>query len=135
MQKLMMLFGFQIQLYLQLIHPHAIQQEAQNIQFYLIIQPIDQKNPELYLDRVGSVVVVWNMISQLRGKITEIGKNYIILDVNGVGYRVHMADKALNSLAKNTGQVNLCTRQLFDQHGKTFELFGFLKRGDLDFHL
>ena len=73
------------------------------------------------------------MISQLRGKITEIGKNYIILDVNGIGYRVHMADKALNSLSKNTSQINLCTRQLFDQHGKTFELFGFLKREDLDF--
>lgn len=73
------------------------------------------------------------MISFLRGKIIESGKNYIILDVNGIGYRVHMADKALNSIAKNTGQVNLCTKQLFDQHGKTFELFGFLKREDLDF--
>lgn len=73
------------------------------------------------------------MISSLSGKITEIGENYLVLNINGIGYRVYMADKALNSLAKNAGQINLYTKQLFDQHGKTFELFGFLKREDLVF--
>lgn len=73
------------------------------------------------------------MISCLRGKISEIGRNYIILDVLGIGYLVHMGDKALNSLAKITGPVNVYTKVFFDQHEGVFQVFGFLKRGDLDF--
>ena len=73
------------------------------------------------------------MISLLKGKIAEIGRNWIILDVSGVGYLVHMGDKALASLAKNTGILDVYTKVFFDQHEGVFQVFGFLKRGDLDF--
>lgn len=73
------------------------------------------------------------MISLLRGKISEVGRNYIILDVSGVGYLVHMGDKALSSLAKTTGLVNVYTKVFFDQREGVFQVFGFLKREDLDF--
>ena len=72
------------------------------------------------------------MISYLRGKIIETGKNYIIIDVNGVGYRVHTSSKALNSLAKNDSSINLHAKTLFNQHEGTFEIFGFPKKEDLD---
>ncbi len=72
------------------------------------------------------------MISFLRGKLVELTKDYLIVDVNGVGYRVHTPSKALDILAKQNGQVNLFTKMLFDQREGTFELFGFLKREDVD---
>lgn len=71
------------------------------------------------------------MISYLHGKIIELGKTYIILDVNGVGYKVYMPDKMISSLAKNNGGVKIYTKLLFNQHEGTFEIFGFQKAEDL----
>ncbi len=72
------------------------------------------------------------MFSYLRGKLVETGKNYVILDVNGVGYRVNISTKALNILAKDGGEINLFTRVLLDQREGDFEIFGFLKKEDSD---
>lgn len=72
------------------------------------------------------------MISYLKGKIIEIGKNWLILDVNGVGYRVYTTNKVLNSLAKTSSKVNLYTKFLFNQHESVFEIFGFLNKDDLE---
>jgi len=72
------------------------------------------------------------MISSLKGRVIETGKNYVILGVNGVGYRVHMSDKVVNSLAENKGKVNVFTKLIFNQREGNFEIFGFLKKEELD---
>lgn len=76
------------------------------------------------------------MISFLIGKLEETGKNYVILNVNGVGYRIYMPTKAIVSLTKKTPKVNsqakFFTRMLFNQHEGVFEIFGFPERDDLE---
>ena len=72
------------------------------------------------------------MISYLRGKVIELGKNYVILDVNGVGYRVYMPLKALGSISKSDSRINLFTKTLFDQHERIFEIYGFPVSQDLE---
>jgi len=76
------------------------------------------------------------MISYLRGKVIEFGKTFIILDVQGVGYRVYMPTKALNSLAKETSEVNpefkVFTQMFFNQREGISALYGFLKKDDLE---
>ena len=73
------------------------------------------------------------MFAFLRGKVSEVGRNYIILDVSGVGYLVHMGEKALAGLTNTAGPINVYTKVFFDQHEGVFQVFGFLKREDLDF--
>ncbi|MEK7659237.1 MAG: Holliday junction branch migration protein RuvA [Patescibacteria group bacterium] len=72
------------------------------------------------------------MISFLRGKIIELGKNHMVLDVQGVGYRLHMPVKALNSLAKIMSEVKVYTQMHFNQREGASELYGFIKKDDLE---
>lgn len=76
------------------------------------------------------------MISFLRGKVIELGKTYIILDVQGVGYKVYMPSKALNSLAKESvgvkKEITAYTQMFFNQREGTSQLFGFIKKEDLE---
>jgi len=75
------------------------------------------------------------MISFLRDKVIELGKTYIILDVNGVGYSIYIPVKAINSLSKineEVKEVNLYTQMFFNQREGTSQLYGFLKKGDLE---
>lgn len=72
------------------------------------------------------------MFSFLRGKLIDSGRNYIILDVNGVGYRVNVSTKALSILTKNGSEIKLFTRVLLDQREGTFEIFGFAKKDESD---
>ncbi|MBI2003484.1 MAG: Holliday junction branch migration protein RuvA [Parcubacteria group bacterium] len=75
------------------------------------------------------------MISCLRGKLIELDKTFIILDVQGVGYRVYMPIKALNSLAKNNEgvkELKIYTQMFFNQREGISTLYGFLKKDDLE---
>ena len=72
------------------------------------------------------------MIAYLRGKVIELGKTYIILDVNGVGYSVYIPTKAINSLAKTDSEVKIYTQMFFNQREGTSQLYGFLKKEDLE---
>ena len=72
------------------------------------------------------------MISFLRGKVVELGKTYIIIDVNGVGYRVYMPVKALNILAKANEEVKVFIDTHFNQHDNRTDLYGFMKKDDLE---
>lgn len=72
------------------------------------------------------------MISYLCGRVIELGKTYIILDVNGVGYQAYLSTKALNSLSKNNGEVKIYTQLFFNQREGTSQLYGFLKKEDLE---
>ena len=68
------------------------------------------------------------MISFLRGKVIELGKTYIILDVQGVGYRVYMPIKALNSLAgvnNEVKEVKVYTQMFFNQREGTSSFMVF----------
>lgn len=64
------------------------------------------------------------MISYLRGKIIYRTNTSIILDVQGVGYKVFLADKTLQKI-QNASEAeifcSLCVRE-----GGTIELYGFL---------
>lgn len=72
------------------------------------------------------------MISFLRGKVIELGKTYIILDVNGVGYSVYIPVKAIDSLANKNDEVKVYTQMFFNQREGTSQLYGFLKKEDLE---
>mgnify|MGYP001618009945 CR=1 FL=1 len=75
------------------------------------------------------------MISYLRGKVIELGKTYIILDVNGVGYSVYIPVKAINSLSDKNSEVKevgVYTQMFFNQREGISTLYGFLKKDDLE---
>ena len=77
------------------------------------------------------------MISFLRGRVIELSKTFIILDVQGVGYRVYMPIKALNILAKENSEVKdkefkVFTQMFFNQREGISTLYGFFKKDDLE---
>lgn len=63
------------------------------------------------------------MIGKLRGKLDEVGEDWVILDVNGVGYEVACSGRTLAWLQGQTGEVTLAieTHVREDQ----IRLFGF----------
>ena len=85
------------------------------------------------------------MISFLEGTIEYLGDKFVILSTGGIGYKVSIVPKLLNSLSKSQGVVNASTVQtkvkLFihsqlNMREGVFDLYGFDKREDLElFHL
>jgi len=83
------------------------------------------------------------MIYFLSGKIVEFGKNFVILEVSGVGYRIYMPEKIINNIAKNLfgvkkfkksksiKKLKVFTKLIFNQHEGTFDIFGFLEKDSL----
>lgn len=63
------------------------------------------------------------MIGKLKGIVEAMGENTIVLDVNGVGYEVHLSARSLRSL--NVGDVTSIT---IDTHVRedAIRLYGFL---------
>jgi len=70
------------------------------------------------------------MISLLRGSIIESGPRYIVLDVQGVGYKVYVTDDSLHSLTLGT-QATLYTHLAVREDA--MDLYGFPSRKDKDF--
>ena len=71
------------------------------------------------------------MISFLRGKVIELGKTYIILDVNGVGYSVYLPTKAIDSLSdinNEVKEIGVYTQMFFNQREGTSRLYTFFKK-------
>ncbi len=84
-----------------------------------------------------------DMISFLEGKIEYSGDKYVILNTGGIGYKVNIIPKLLNSLSESKPSVNTKTpivkffvhSQLNMREG-TFDMYGFGNREDLElFHL
>lgn len=73
------------------------------------------------------------MISFLEGKVVDIGEKHLVLDVNGVGYRVYIPDKIKNSLADNNSKIKLFTRLTFNVRDGNFDIYGFETAQDLSF--
>ncbi|MDI6883323.1 MAG: Holliday junction branch migration protein RuvA [Patescibacteria group bacterium] len=71
------------------------------------------------------------MISYLQGKIIFKGENFIILDVQGVGYEVFLAQKTLNKIPQI--EENLKLFCYLDVGERSLKLFGFLKYEELEF--
>lgn len=104
------------------------------------------------------------MISFLEGTIEHSGDKYVVLNTGGIGYRVILSPRVLNTVAKSEGKVNPAVgRNILKNQGSaelissnggvkptirlyihtqmnlregTFDLYGFDKKEDLDlFHL
>lgn len=87
------------------------------------------------------------MIGFLRGKIEEFGEKFVILNVNGVGYKVFVSPETLSKIKQMAGDVNPSTKLGIDGepsrtvkvHTKLIstdsglDLYGFLSREELEF--
>lgn len=63
------------------------------------------------------------MIGRLTGKVAFQGEDFVILDVNGVGYEVHGSSRLLASLAGEEGPVTLAIETYVREDA--IRLFGF----------
>ena len=91
------------------------------------------------------------MISFLEGKIEYLGEKFVILNAGGVGYRLSICPKLVNSLSNRkpsvnpsassgqgilSGPVKLFVHSQMNMREGTFDLYGFDKKEDLElFHL
>src|SRR3989344_9258338 len=84
------------------------------------------------------------MISFLEGKIEHRGDKYVILNVGGIGYKVTVSPRLLNSLANRKPSVKMAEdpepaegiklfihSQLNMREG-TFDMYGFQTKEDLE---
>tara|TARA_Y100000590_G_C15640336_1_gene984717 strand:- start:624 stop:1244 length:621 start_codon:yes stop_codon:yes gene_type:complete len=64
------------------------------------------------------------MIAKLKGRIDQIGDNWLVIDVNGVGYLVFCSASTLNNFSLSDSEVSL----LIDTHVREdqISLYGFL---------
>lgn len=72
------------------------------------------------------------MIRMIEGKIEEIGDKYVVISAGGVGYSLTVVPKILPTLAKSTGLVKMHVYSKLNMREGEFELYGFLKREDMD---
>ncbi len=70
------------------------------------------------------------MIASLQGKVTHTDARYVILDVNGVGYKVFVTDDSLHILKKDT-EITMWTYMAVREN--SMDLYGFLNKKDKDF--
>lgn len=71
------------------------------------------------------------MISRLEGKIIFRGGRFLILDVNGVGYRIFVGPDVLTKTNNNSDRVKLWTHLHVREDSQ--ELYGFLEYAELEF--
>ena len=64
------------------------------------------------------------MISKLRGKIDNISKNFLVLDVNGVGYKIHCSSKTISNYNNISSEVTIDTELIVKEDSLT--LYGFI---------
>ena len=70
------------------------------------------------------------MIAQLRGSLVQTGNQQTILDVQGVGYAVHVSGRTQGQLGTMGGEVTLLTEMQVREDSMT--LFGFLDVAERD---
>lgn len=68
------------------------------------------------------------MIARLRGAIIQREESSLILEVNGVGFRVSVSDSTARSLQGEDGEVELAIHHHFTDSDQ--RLFGFLHRSE-----
>lgn len=70
------------------------------------------------------------MIARITGKIIEKLPHYLVVDCSGVGYKVSISPKTASGV-KGGGEVSLFTHLAIKEN--SHELYGFLKKEELDF--
>lgn len=73
------------------------------------------------------------MIGYLSGNVQAIAAKYVILDVNGVGYRVVIPEKMHSIVAKIGQEIKLYTHFTMNPRDGAVELFGFETPEELAF--
>ncbi len=73
------------------------------------------------------------MIGYLSGKLQAITAKYVIVDVQGVGYRVVIPEKMHSSLASIGSEIKLYTHFTMNPRDGAVELFGFSTPEELAF--
>ncbi len=71
------------------------------------------------------------MIGRLTGNIAHTDSKYIILDVNGIGYKVATTIDIMSRLGKEDGKVTLWTYLAVKENA--LDLYGFSSPQELDF--
>ncbi len=76
------------------------------------------------------------MISYLEGKIEYLGDKFVILNTGGIGYKVNIIPRLLNSLSESKPIVKFHIHSQLNMREGTFDMYGFDNREDLElFHL
>lgn len=70
------------------------------------------------------------MIAYVRGEIAEIAEDYVVLDVGGIGYNIHISGRVAENLPSVGCEIKLHTYTLVREDA--FSLYGFFTRADLD---
>ena len=73
------------------------------------------------------------MIGYICGTIQAVSGKYVIVDVNGVGYRATVGEKSMKSIAKIGNQVKLYTHYRTNPRDGSVELYGFETPEELNF--
>lgn len=69
------------------------------------------------------------MIARLKGLVEELGEDYLVLDVNGVGYLVFCASRTLAGLSQGQSAALFIETHVREDH---IHLYGFANRGEKD---
>ena len=68
------------------------------------------------------------MIGKLRGKIDTVAEDFVIIDVNGVGYEVHCSSRVLAGLSTQEGEATLAIETYVRED--MIRLYGFENEGE-----
>ncbi len=68
------------------------------------------------------------MIAFLRGRPAGTGPDYVIIDVGGIGYKVHVPTPVIGALADNSGDATVHTYMHVREDA--MQLYGFLQETD-----
>lgn len=71
------------------------------------------------------------MFSYLNGRIALVSDKYVVVDVNGVGYKVYIPERAKNSISKIGEEVKLYTHTAVNMNEGSFDIYGFTDPDDL----
>jgi len=71
------------------------------------------------------------MISHLTGKVILIGNRFVVLETNGVGYKLFATAETLQGLGKKTETASLWTYLAVRENA--LDLYGFIEKEELDF--
>ena len=75
------------------------------------------------------------MFAYLNGKVVLISDKYVVIDVNDVGYKVYLPERAKNSISKIGDMVKLYTHTVMNTNEGTFDVYGFIDPDDLHIFL
>jgi Holliday junction DNA helicase RuvA len=65
----------------------------------------------------------WKMIALLRGRLVSRDQNMVILDINGIGYQLHLSGAALDMAKSTADQITVHTHMHVKDDG--IDLYGF----------